>query len=776
MQSLQLKIFALVVGLLLLVECLSLGVLYQHMRADTVNGLNAHLQQGQQIFQSQFRARTQALNVYAQILAKDFGLLAAFNSGPKSLRDALLVRQQRVGADLAVAVDTHGKILAETGNPAVPAPTFRLPASDSAGGLFFDNAGILYQMAGAPVNAPTRVGWIYLGFRIDATLAQQLASSTALEVTFLHRNVGGQWQVVASSLPAELRTDLQEQLHAGGAPSTNGILRLAGDKYLGLATLLSPASATPVSVLLQTSQAAAVVRNRSWWRQVIGVLAGALLLALVGAWLLARHIVRPVRLLVRHASAVATGNSTEPITLHQRGELGELMREFNRMQAAVSQRENSLRHLAEHDSVTGLANRFSLEEHIAREIDKPDAANRRLAVLIVNLDRFKDINDSLGYDAGDRLLRAVGKRLRAIVADDDVVARIGSDEFGLLLCNITVSELHTRLDPIVAALTEPHPAEGLTLHVSAGTGVAIYPDHGRDASALLRHADMAKGTAKSRRLPYSIYDGSQDRHSLLRLSLLAELQNAIHRNELQLHYQPQLSLVRRAVVTAEALVRWQHPAYGLIPPAEFIPMLEQTGNIGTVTQWALRCAVAQAKAWQQADMAMRVAINISAHDLREGNFARELERMLRTAECDPQLLALEITESAIMEDVNQSVATFRRLRGLGLSLAIDDYGTGYSSMAQLTRLPVDELKIDKSFVMNMNQNADDATIVRSIIELGHTMGLRVTAEGVESRPSLERLRKLHCDTAQGNYISRALHAEQFQQWWQSGSWKARIIG
>ncbi|MDE2274634.1 MAG: EAL domain-containing protein, partial [Gammaproteobacteria bacterium] len=201
-----------------------------------------------------------------------------------------------------------------------------------------------------------------------------------------------------------------------------------------------------------------------------------------------------------------------------------------------------------------------------------------------------------------------------------------------------------------------------------------------------------------------------------------------------------------------------------------------TGNIGTVTQWALRCAIAQIKAWQQADMAMSVAINISAHDLREGNFARELERMLRAAHCDPQLLALEITESAIMEDVNQSVATFRRLRGLGLSLSIDDYGTGYSSMAQLKRLPVDELKIDKSFVIDMNQNTDDATIVRSIIELGHNMGLRVTAEGVESRASLGLLRKLHCDTAQGNYISRALHAEQFQQWWQSGSWKARIIG
>ncbi|MDE1886971.1 MAG: hypothetical protein KGI32_02405, partial [Gammaproteobacteria bacterium] len=243
MHSLQLKIFALVMGLLLLVECLSLGVLYQHMLANTINDLNTHLQQGQQIFLSQFRARSQALDVYAQILAKDFGLLAAMHAGPKSLRDALLVRQQRVGADLAVVVDTRGKILAETGNPALPSPTFQVSVNDRSRILFFDNAGMLYQMAGAPLNAPTRAGWIYLGFRVDATLAQQLAGSTALEVTFLRRDTAHHWQVVASSLPAEPRADLERQLNAADEPSGNGMLRLAGDKYLGLASLLSPASA-----------------------------------------------------------------------------------------------------------------------------------------------------------------------------------------------------------------------------------------------------------------------------------------------------------------------------------------------------------------------------------------------------------------------------------------------------------------------------------------------------------------------------------------------------
>ena len=773
MHSLQLKIFALVVGLLLVAQSLSLLVLYQHMRTDTVNNLNMQLQQGQRTFFSQFQARTRALDVYARTLAKDYGLLAAFHAGPQSLRDALLARQQRVGADLAIAVNTQGKILADTADSDAPAPAFHASDSSGYGGVFFDDGGHLYQLAGAPVNAPTRVGWIYLGFRIDTVLAQQLGESTALEVTFLRRDATGHWQVVASSLPAKPLADLGRQLQT--APPASGMLQLGGENFLGLATPLAPASATPVSALLQSSQSAVMARYRSWWRQVIGMLAGTLLVALIGAWLLARYIVRPVRLLVNHAGALAAGDSTEPIALRQRGELGELVREFNRMQAAVSERETSLRHLAEHDPVTGLANRFSLEKRISREIGGPDAASRRLAVLIVNLDRFKDINDSLGYDSGDRLLREVGQRLSSIVAADDLVARIGSDEFGLLLCNITVSDLHSRLERIVAALTKPYLAEGLTLHVSAGTGVAIYPDHGRDASALLRHADMAKGTAKSKRLAYSIYDGSQDRYSLLRLSLLAELQSAIERNELVLQYQPKLDLDHGAVAAAEALVRWQHPAYGLIPPAEFIPMVEQTGNIGVVTQWALRRAIGQAAAWQKSGMPIRVAINISAHDLRDNNFAAELEKLLHAEHCDPKLLALEITESAVMEDVNQSVATFRRLRGLGLTLSIDDYGTGYSSMAQLKRLPVDELKIDQSFVMDMDRNNDDETIVRSTIELGHNMGLRVTGEGVESRASLTLLRKLRCDAAQGNYISRALHAQQFHQWWQASGWKTTLI-
>lgn len=310
------------------------------------------------------------------------------------------------------------------------------------------------------------------------------------------------------------------------------------------------------------------------------------------------------------------------------------------------------------------------------------------------------------------------------------------------------------------------------LHMSAAIGVAVHPDHGSDAATLLRHADMAKWHAKQKHMRYSIYDGTQDRYSLLRLSLLGELQVAIQRGDLVLHYQPKVELACQTVSSVEALIRWQHPVYGLIPPAEFIPMVEHTGNITLITGWALRTALAQADSWRRTGMNMRIAVNISAYDLRSSHFATELEQLFTEVGGNPALLELEITESAIMEDVDQAIMIFRRLREFGIKLSIDDYGTGYSSMAQLKKLPLDELKIDQSFVVSVDRNKDDEILVHSIIELGHNMGLKVVGEGVESRAGLDILRNLRCDFVQGHYISRSLPAKQFQSWWKARAWQS----
>ncbi len=392
MYSLQLKIFALVAGLLLLIQGISLFAMYQRLHTDAVNGLTARVQQGLTIFLDQLDLRTHGLDVYAATLAKDFGLLAAFHEGHQSLLDALRSRQQRVGADLAVAVNLHGQILAQTATPELRSQPFLLTDTgrppDGKDLAFLEDGGNLYQVVGAPVNAPARVGWIYLGFRVNDALADSLAGIVSLQVTFLQRDANGHWQVIASSLTTQARADLNHQFSLSNAPLTNRVLQLDGETFVGMPTNLIQASTVPVAVLLQISETAAMESYYTWWRQVTGILIAALLLALVGAWLLARHIARPIRILVGQASAIAAGNVPQPIVLQQRGELGALVSEFSRMQAAVVERELSLRYQAEHDPITGLANRFSLEKHLEKEIRKLDGVSQRLAVLIVNLDRF----------------------------------------------------------------------------------------------------------------------------------------------------------------------------------------------------------------------------------------------------------------------------------------------------------------------------------------------------------------------------------------------------
>lgn len=778
MHSLQFRIFALVFGLLLLIQSASLFLLYRKVQDQAVQTVNARLDSGRRVFVDQFETRRKTLAIYAQTLAKDFGLLEAFHEGGRSLLHALDKRRRRVEADIAVAVDMKGRIRADTARAGLAGRPFEL-ATDAIPYaaehiLFLNLGGTTYEFTAAPLLAPNRVGWVLLGFRLNDAIAQHFGALSSLDVTFLEQANDSSWQPLASTLPAGALTALARDPTTANALPFNGSIRFGRETYLGQDIELGGAPGQRVTALLQSSESAALADYSSWWWQIVEVFGIALLLSILGAWLLARGVIKPVRLLLEQTSAIEAGNYAEPITAQQSGELGQLVDKFNRMQEAIAKREASIRHHAQHDDLTGLPNRGHLEHLIGQSLQQRGSSKQRLAVMIMGLDRFKDINDTLGYEAGDRLLCEVSQRLCEIAGRNNVAARVGGDEFGILLNNVQLRDVPGELTRFATAFASPYQADGLTLHLSARIGLACYPDHGHDAAILLRHADMAKWTAKQHRLPYAIYDGSQDRFSRLRLSLLGELQQAIQQGDLVLQYQPKVALTRDTVSGAEALVRWQHPLYGMVPPEEFIPMLEHTGNITLVTTWALRQICDQAAAWQQAGMPLRIAVNTSAYDLHSAEFAESVEQLMKTGNVDPSLIALEITESAIMEDVDQAVSTFEHFRKLGLTLSIDDYGTGYSSMAQLKRLPLDELKIDRSFVMGLDRSDDDETIVRSTIELGHNMGLQVVGEGVESRAGLNVLRKLRCDVAQGYFISRSLSAENFANWWQAGRWREAI--
>ncbi|MEX2269599.1 MAG: EAL domain-containing protein [Acidimicrobiia bacterium] len=419
-------------------------------------------------------------------------------------------------------------------------------------------------------------------------------------------------------------------------------------------------------------------------------------------------------------------------------------------------------HQAAHDPLTDLPNRAYFRERVTQAV--AEHPERALAVLIIDLDHFKEVNDTLGHQIGDQLLQDIGRRLRGAIRTDDMVARLGGDEFAVL-ARVHGSETPRAVaSSIHTALEAPFELGDLTFEIGASIGAALYPEHGDDVGSLIRKADVAMYAAKEQRGGYEPYEPERDRHDARRLTLLSELRHAIEAHHLVLHYQPKADLATGRVLGVEALVRWQHEEHGLLPPDDFIPLAEPTGLIGPLTLAVLTEALRQCRVWEDAGLDLRVAVNVSVRNLYDERFVHDVDRLLRRFGVAPGNLTLEITESTMMADPTRPVAALSQLSMRGVHLSIDDFGTGYSSLAYLKRLPVTEIKIDKSFVLGMIDDADDATIVRSTIELARNLGLQVVAEGVEHEDVWQTLAAQGCHRAQGFYLSPALPAGEFEAW------------
>jgi diguanylate cyclase (GGDEF)-like protein len=417
----------------------------------------------------------------------------------------------------------------------------------------------------------------------------------------------------------------------------------------------------------------------------------------------------------------------------------------------------SKEHQSLHDSLTGLANRTLFHKDVTATLaGRPPCA----AVMLMDLDRFKEINDTLGHHTGDRLLIGISTRLCEILDGHGKVARLGGDEFAIFLHAVgDVADAETIARLILAALERPFVLGDLTIEIGASIGVAMYPTHAEASSTLLQRADVAMYEAKADHLGYAVYAAERDQSNPRRLSLAAELRAAIENGELSVSYQPKADLASGQIVGVEALVRWVHPRYGSLPPDEFIPLAEHTGLIRPLTEFVLDQSLRQCRAWADLDIDLAVAVNLSARSLIDTDLAGNISALLERTGVPARRLTLEITESMMMADPVRALETMDRLAGMGISLSIDDFGTGYSSLSYLKRLPVHEVKIDKSFVLSMTVEEDDATIVRSIVDLARNLRLRVVAEGVEDAPSLTALAALGCDVVQGYYLSRPVSPE-----------------
>lgn len=435
-----------------------------------------------------------------------------------------------------------------------------------------------------------------------------------------------------------------------------------------------------------------------------------------------------------------------------------------------------LQNQAMFDDLTGLPNRVLFQDRLQQAIPVSRRENQSFALLALDLNRFKEVNDTLGHQYGDLLLKQVGERLRAASRESDTIARMGGDEFYFLLPATDAGGSKVFAQKIMQLMEVSFDLQGKNVEIGASIGVAVFPENGLDYESLTRHADAAMYVAKRARSGFEMYDSKKSPDDELDFALRTELRLAIEHDELVLYFQPKISHETSTVSGLEALVRWQHPVRGLIPPDRFIPLAEQTGLIRPLTSWVLEHAIAQCAELQALGMPLTMAVNLSTINLKDPDLPRKIAAVLDKHQLEAKWLELEITESALMDDTMRTVQVLAELDSLGTRISIDDYGTGYSSLSYFRKLPLDDLKIDKSFVIGMGVNHEDATIVRSTIEMGHELGLRVVAEGVEDRETWDKLTALGCDAAQGYYMSRPLAPDDLLKWLCESPWGFQRCG
>ncbi|MCK4744273.1 MAG: EAL domain-containing protein [Sulfuriflexus sp.] len=481
--------------------------------------------------------------------------------------------------------------------------------------------------------------------------------------------------------------------------------------------------------------------------------------------ILNRLVLRPI---ARISDSFSKESHGEEFILPRRGsrEIYNLVSAYNRMREIIEQRQHALEHQALHDNLTGLPNRALLQDRLEHAIQYSDRNDSSLAFMLIDLDRFKEINDTLGHQVGDRVLNEISTRLRRCLRKSDTVARLGGDEFALIISDTEAAQATQFSKKISAAINEVLVIDNQNLYIGASIGISMYPEDGLDSDTLVRYADIAMYSAKQNNLDNALFNSKMDKMSVDNLSLLGDFREELNNQtgQLKLYYQPKIDLFNKKIVSVEALLRWHHPQQGFISPEFIIRMAEQSGLIGNLTTWVIEQAICDCAQWQKNKIDLGVSINLSAWNLQDPKLPHLIESVIEKNKLLPEALSFEITESAVMKDPTRAREVLEQLDERGISLEIDDYGTGFSSLAYLKLLPVNTLKIDKSFVIDMLKDPNDLIIVRSTIELAHNLGMLVIAEGVEDSETLLRLQQLKCDSAQGFYIARPLPKDELYKW------------
>jgi diguanylate cyclase (GGDEF)-like protein len=743
--------------LLLLVQLAAYAVVDAAVARNTQASLERQLDVGERVWNELLEQRAQRLRQGAAVLARDFGLRDALAVGDRAtLEDALANHGGRLEAQLGAVLDPRFEPLAKLvppGSEALDGLVARAPEMARSGWGVVAVQGRPYQVVIVPAQVGrAALGWVAMGFAIDAPLLRQFHGITGLQATLAGASLPG---ATPGDAPAWVQGSWPAAEDAARVAAARGPALVLADDTLRLRDV-PVGGAGPGAATLRLSASRADAEGP--FQQLQALLAGITVLGVLlfgaGSVWLARRITRPLSRLVRAADRLGRGDYDAPVAgTGRQDEVGELATAFEHM------REGIRAEMYFDQRLTQLPNRA----HFRRELDRAFAEQRPVAVLLVGLDRFKEINRRLGYGQGDRLLQAMARRLQAVVRPGNFVARLGGDQFAVLLPGAGLEDARLAAHRIGAELEQPLDLDGHRVDRSAAIGVALAPLHADSPELLLARAEVALYVAKDRREAIVSYDPAIDRDSEANLALLSELRHALANHELRLYLQPKVHLRTGAIAGAEALLRWEHPQRKLVPPGAFIPYAEDSPLIKDLTLWVFEAVAREQRALREQGITS-VSINLSARDLMDLDLPGKLEALLRRHGATSQGLCLETTEGALMSDVDRAQQTLERLREAGFKLSIDDFGVEHSSLARLKDLSVHEVKIDMSFIRGMQADPRVASLVRAMLEMGHALGLSVVAEGVENAELARRLAEMGCDEGQGWHFGKAMPAAELRQW------------
>ena len=761
-RTLRAKLSVLYAGLFMLVM-VALAIVAQILIVNNATGaVRNELAASSSVFDRIWALRARALGDSADVLARDFGFRSAVATGDRpTIESALANLRQRARVPTVFVTMQDGTVIGE-GPQTLRALARDVPfRMDEAGGdAVVAGGGTAVRMVVAPILAPTQVGSVVFAIPIDAADLRTLErlSSIPLTAMVVHRDSSGLWATRAGEDVERTVTLNRFVSHAlKQARPVPEEIRLDGASGIALAKPLPSTGPAPEAVLvLSYPLAKAMAPFRSLQFGILGAGLLGLLLVLLGSMRLARGIAEPIARLDRAARALEAGEFAK-VPVVGDDEVAHLAESFNAMSDGIVFRENRIAHLAFHDALTALPNRVLFREQLDAALRSASRRGSEMALLCLDLDGFKAVNDTLGHPIGDALLREIAAMLEQ-TAEGALVSRLGGDEFAIILGDHPTGRPRMLAQAILDRIRRPIVVGGHQIATGASIGIAIGPADGEDADTLLKNADLALYRAKQDgRGIYRFFEPALDAAARKRRQMELDLRDALANGQLSLDFQPIYTLSNDRIGGFEALLRWRHPVEGLIPPVEFIPVAEDTGLIQQIGEWVIHEACRQAMTWPGE---LRVAVNVSPLQFRNPGLANIIFQAIGRSGLPPHRLEIEITESIFLESAEVTLAMLHRLRTLGIRIALDDFGTGYSSLSYLRSFPFDKLKIDRSFVTDINATHSAAAIVHAIVDLAKALGMETTAEGVEDEDQLTELRLQGCSSIQGYLLSRPIHASE----------------